>query len=215
MTLFGDNDPLHFGSIMASLFTFFQISTFDTWAPIMYVNLYGCDQFPSDYIIYNASDGNAGTDGMQLTYLRFGTMHMPVCHSPQAHPILAPILFMSFVVIAGFILVSLTVAVVTSGIHDRLEELKESEEVDINKELKRMQMIQNESNKGARIHSLSTDDGNMPHDPPTPITSGMDSPSMKKAEQHEESLLENKDMLLMIMEQVMLLLLFFDKVQLM
>lgn len=139
MTLFGDNDPNHFGSIATSLYTFFEISTFDGWAQVMYINMYGCDQFPSQYEMYNASD--TSVTWPQLTYQRHGTMYMPVCHSPKASPILSPLLFMSFVIVVGFILISLTIAVVTSGINDRLDELKENDEVVVNKELLRINQL--------------------------------------------------------------------------
>ena len=142
-----------------SLFSFFEISTFDGWAPIMYINIYGCDKYPSDYVMYNASDQGGN---FQLTYQRFGTMFMPICHSPRAHPFLAPIFFMSFVVMAGFILVSLTVAVVTSGINDRLEMLKDIDESSISKELQKIDRIRQDQDdesllisRDAAILSLS------------------------------------------------------------
>jgi hypothetical protein len=193
MTLFGENDPAHFGSMATSLFTFFQISTFDGWGPIMYINTYGCDQTPSDYVMYDHANNGEGT---QLSYERFGTMYMAVCHSPIAHPIVAPMLFMSFVVVSGFILISLTVAVVTSGIHDRLDELKDSEEGEYNKELQRISMV--------RQDSLDLEN-HLESDVLRRLrcgSEGSDSIITRKALNYEETLFQNKDMVVMILEQV-------------
>ena len=48
----------------------------------MYINIYGCDKYPSDYIVINAEDTRENQWG-HLTYERYGTMYMPVCHSPK------------------------------------------------------------------------------------------------------------------------------------
>lgn len=51
-------------------------------------------------------------------------MLLSVCKNPEPRPFLASMMFMSFILLCGFILVSLTVASVTSGINERLKELE-------------------------------------------------------------------------------------------
>ena len=189
----GLNDPAHFGSIPTALFTFFQISTFDNWGAIMYINMYGCDRFPSDYVVLNGS--LADPVWPQESYDRLGRMFMPLCSHPESFPVLAPILFISFVVVAGFILVSLTVAVVTSGINDRLEELRGKEEKRTNQKLKKADMYRKESIEEVISHN-SSDGWN------DAATAPAEEKESRSANEFENSILHNKEMLLMVLKQV-------------
>jgi hypothetical protein len=85
--------------------------------------MYGCDQYPpSDYVPY--------TNTSVLSIKRYGDMMLSVCQHPEPRPILASVILISFILLCGFILVSLTVASVTSGINERLKELEvEGEEI--------------------------------------------------------------------------------------
>jgi hypothetical protein len=56
-------------------------------------------------------------------------MFLSVCSNPQSRPILASSILVSFILLCGFILVSLTVASVTSGINERLKDLELEEGV--------------------------------------------------------------------------------------
>ena len=120
VTLFRESDPFHFGNIPMAMWTFFELSTFDNWSKVLYINMYGCDVFPSYY--YN--DFSQYTDNRTSIY-RHGDMYLPVCTNPQPSAIRAPILFTSFILICGFILISLTVAAVTGGINDRLKAIEQ------------------------------------------------------------------------------------------
>ncbi len=86
---------------------------------MMYINYYGCDAVASDYV-----NGTAN----EVVDTKLGTFYLPVCWKPVAYPTFAPILFVSFILICGFILVSLTVAFVTTGINTRLHEMKQQED---------------------------------------------------------------------------------------
>mmetsp|Transcript_8029 Transcript_8029/g.13615 ORF Transcript_8029/g.13615 Transcript_8029/m.13615 type:complete len:1010 (-) Transcript_8029:710-3739(-) len=116
VTLFRESDPFHFGSIPMAMWTFFELSTLDNWSIVLYINMYGCDSYPSYY--YN--DFSQYKDNSTFIY-RHGDMFLPVCTHPQESSVRAPILFTSFILICGFILISLTVAAVTGGINDRLK----------------------------------------------------------------------------------------------
>mmetsp|Transcript_14746 Transcript_14746/g.22232 ORF Transcript_14746/g.22232 Transcript_14746/m.22232 type:complete len:1039 (-) Transcript_14746:356-3472(-) len=118
MTLFRKNDPFHFGSIAMSMWTFFELSTFDGWEKVLYVNMYGCDYFPYFYVPGEDVDASE-----PRSVDRIGEMFLPICDSPEPRPLVSALTFISFVLICGFILMSLTVAAVVGGIKDRLDEI--------------------------------------------------------------------------------------------
>mmetsp|Transcript_4917 Transcript_4917/g.9241 ORF Transcript_4917/g.9241 Transcript_4917/m.9241 type:complete len:1103 (-) Transcript_4917:96-3404(-) len=116
---FGKNDPYHFGTIALSMWSFFELATLDNWSQVLYVNMYGCDRFPAYYTVVNSSF----TGATQIS--RYGsTLMLPICTSPDKHPALSAVIFLSFIVICAFILVNLTIAAVTSGINVRLDRIK-------------------------------------------------------------------------------------------
>lgn len=116
VTLFKESDPFHFGSVPMAMWTFFELSTLDNWSNVLYINWYGCDAYPSYYY----SDFSQYPSNHTSIH-RYGEMFLPVCTNPQTSDYRAPILFTSFILICGFILISLTVAAVTGGINDRLK----------------------------------------------------------------------------------------------
>lgn len=116
VTLFQESDPFHFGSIPMAMWTFFELSTFDNWSIVLYINWYGCDAFPSYYY-----DDFSQYSSNSTSFYKHGEMFLPVCLKPQESRVLAPLIFTSFILICGFILISLTVAAVTGGINDRLK----------------------------------------------------------------------------------------------
>lgn len=88
----------------------------------MYINTYGCDKFPSQYVYSNVSNG---TDGGDYYYkLRYGRMFLPICTNPRAQPVLSSIVFITFITLCGFILINITIAAVAAGINDRLDALR-------------------------------------------------------------------------------------------
>jgi len=80
-TLFGVNDPFHFGDLHTSMLSLFRIVTLEDWTDIMYANIYGCNQL--DY------EGSAA------------------CNNPIAAPITAVIYFVSFVFTGSMIVLNL------------------------------------------------------------------------------------------------------------
>jgi len=45
MMLFEKNDPYHFGYLHRAMLTLFRICTFDDWTDVMYINVYGCNNW--------------------------------------------------------------------------------------------------------------------------------------------------------------------------
>ncbi|MFZ5947178.1 MAG: ion transporter [Stygiobacter sp.] len=91
--IFGMNDPLHFGSLGASLLTLFQVVTFEGWVEVMRIQMLGSAQF--------------GYEGME---------HL-IVHS-QAFPIGAPLFFISFIVIGGMIILNLFIGVIMNSMQE-------------------------------------------------------------------------------------------------
>jgi hypothetical protein len=119
------------------MFTLFRVSTMDVsqllslslslashlstqnWSEVNYINAYGCDSVPTDYKVISRNS----TEPRYVDVFS-GRMYLFLCDSPNAHPYLSSFIFTSFVVLTGFMLISLTVAAVSGGVHLRLEEIQ-------------------------------------------------------------------------------------------
>lgn len=95
--LFGKNDPAHFGNLSNSLLSLFQVVTLEGWADILYTQLYGCDKFSNEAFKH-------------------------LCTQPSAVPI-APLYFISFVLVGTFVLMNLFIGVILTGMEEARHEL--------------------------------------------------------------------------------------------
>lgn len=98
--VFGENDPVHFGSLHKSMLSLFRVVTLEDWTDIMYINMFGCDV---NIWGYAAESG---------------------CTNPQANPVLGAFFFVSFVLIGTMIVLNLFIGVIMSA----MDEVKEEEE---------------------------------------------------------------------------------------
>eukprot|EP00519_Triparma_laevis_P013561 CAMPEP_0182490254 /NCGR_PEP_ID=MMETSP1321-20130603/184_1 /TAXON_ID=91990 /ORGANISM="Bolidomonas sp., Strain RCC1657" /LENGTH=961 /DNA_ID=CAMNT_0024692407 /DNA_START=112 /DNA_END=2997 /DNA_ORIENTATION=- len=97
MILFAANDPWHFGTLHIAMLSLFRASTFEDWTDIMYINMYGCDQYG-----YSAFEEK--------------------CTDPNATGALAAIYFVIFVIIGGLVLLTLFVGVVSTSMEEAQQE---------------------------------------------------------------------------------------------
>ncbi|MDQ3192841.1 MAG: ion transporter [Bacteroidota bacterium] len=97
--LFSDNDPVHFRNLQMSMLSLFRAVTLEDWTDLMYINMYGCD--------------NYGYDGS----------HIP-CTSPNAMPVASAIYFVSFIITGAMVVINLFIGVIIGGMDDMKEELK-------------------------------------------------------------------------------------------
>lgn len=105
ITLFRDNDPVHFPNLETTFLTLFRMATFEDWTDIMYTQMFGCDVYK----------------------LPFRT-HM--CTNPQALNWLPAVLFISFLVLSSFVVLNLFIGVITSNMDEARNQLKlEKEEL--------------------------------------------------------------------------------------
>ncbi len=115
--MFGQNDPIHFGDLQVSMLTLFKTITLEGWIDIMNIQIYGSNL---------------------VGYVEFPLM----ARTPSAHPIAAPIYFISFILLGTMIMLNLFIGVIISG----MEETNREEKV---KELKKIR---------AEFHGLSLED---------------------------------------------------------
>lgn len=109
--MFGQNDPIHFGSLQVSMMTLFKTITLEGWIDFMNIQVYGSDvygyeQFP-------------------------GTSRIP-----SAHPYAAPIYFVSFILLGTMIMLNLFIGVIINGMEETHKEEEGKELAKIRAELK-------------------------------------------------------------------------------
>jgi len=102
--MFGANDPWHFGSLENAMVTLFRASTMEDWTEIMYINIYGCD----DYDIADSAWFDAE------------------CVDDKK-PVEASLYFVSFTFVSGLVLLSLFIGSVTMGMNESMERSKQEE----------------------------------------------------------------------------------------
>lgn len=98
--VFGENDPVHFGSLHKSMLSLFRVVTLEDWTDIMYINMFGCDV---NIWGYGPESG---------------------CLNPKANPIVGAFFFVSFVLIGTMIVLNLFIGVIMSA----MDEVREEEE---------------------------------------------------------------------------------------
>jgi len=103
--VFGDNDQKYFGNLGNSLITLFRVMTMDRWGEVLYIQLYGCEKE------YTESDK-----------LRFG------CKNSSSNGLVAILFFLTFLLVASFIVLNLFIGVVTSSLSQATREVKSDPE---------------------------------------------------------------------------------------
>lgn len=111
--MFGQNDPIHFGSLQVSMMTLFKTITLEGWIDFMNIQFYGSDiygyeQFPNTVRV------------------------------PSAHPIAAPVYFLSFILLGTMIMLNLFIGVIINGMEETHKEEEVKELARIRHEMKGM-----------------------------------------------------------------------------
>lgn len=91
--MWGENDPVHFGSLQIAFVSLFRAVTLEDWTDLMYIQMYGCDGY--------------GYDGM-----------IEQCVAPSASPVGGAIFFVSFVLVGTMIFLNLFIGVILSGMEE-------------------------------------------------------------------------------------------------
>jgi voltage-gated sodium channel len=95
--LFSGNDPVHFENLQISMLSLFRVVTLEDWTDVMYIQMYGCD--------------NYGYEGIEDR-----------CTQPLAYPIFGAVFFCSFVLIGTMIVLNLFVGVIMNGMDEAQKE---------------------------------------------------------------------------------------------
>jgi len=95
--LFSENDPLHFGNLQISMLSLFRAVTLEDWTDLMYIQMYGCDQY--------------GYEGIEN-----------LCRAPKAHGVVSPIFFVTFVLVGTMIILNLFIGVIMTGMDEAQRE---------------------------------------------------------------------------------------------
>lgn len=95
--LFGPNDPFRFGTLPIALVTLFQVATAEDWSTTLYTQMYGC-----------ASHGYDGREAL--------------CTAPATYPVIAPLYFISFILIGTMIILNLFIGVIMNGMAEAQDE---------------------------------------------------------------------------------------------
>jgi voltage-gated sodium channel len=103
VTLFGKNDPFHFGSIHVAMLSLFRIATQEDWTDIMYFNMYGCNGW---------GDYDAVVE-----------VNTKACEH-TSHYVSAPVYFICYIICATFLLLNLFLAVIVNSMMETKEETK-------------------------------------------------------------------------------------------
>jgi voltage-gated sodium channel len=91
--MWGQNDPVHFGTLQTSMLSLFRTVTLEDWTDLMYINMFGCDAY--------------GYDGMPA-----------LCTAPSSSPLMAALFFISFVLIGTMIILNLFIGVIMKGMDE-------------------------------------------------------------------------------------------------
>ena len=130
--LFSENDPVHFRNLQTSMLSLFRAVTLEDWTDLMYINMYGSAQYGYDAATY-AAMAKIGIAQDQI--------------KSAAHPVIASVFFVSFILTGAMIVLNLFVGVMLTGMDDARKETelaeavkrKASVETDITQELIQME----------------------------------------------------------------------------
>lgn len=91
--LFGQNDPVHFDNLPLAMLSLFRVVTGEDWTDVMYIAMYGCDQY--------------GYDGM-----------MELCTAPKGYPVFGAGFFVSFMLLGAMVILNLFIGVIMGGMEE-------------------------------------------------------------------------------------------------
>jgi|ETNmetMinimDraft_12_1059888.scaffolds.fasta_scaffold15153_5 voltage-gated sodium channel len=113
--IYGDNDPVHFENLHLAMLSLFRVVTLEDWTDIMYINMYGCDQY--------------GYDGIE-----------ELCTNPSASPIGAALFFVSFVLIGTMVIMNLFIGVIMTSMEEAKQEA--NQDTALGRNQKRVEALQ-------------------------------------------------------------------------
>ena len=105
--LFGENDPIHFQNLQTSILSLFRVVTLEDWTDVMYINMYGSDQY--GYTAEDLAKWNPVSSGS---------------------PLWAAVFFVSFVLIGTMIVLNLVIGVIMNSMDESNAEMSIKQEIE-------------------------------------------------------------------------------------
>jgi voltage-gated sodium channel len=117
---FRKNDPFHFGGIGIAMVYLFRCSTLDSWSTLFYINAFGCD---SEYeSISSVIPRRFDIHHIDFIMTNSGKFPLLMCWEPLRSPLVATIYFSTFILLAGFVILSLFIGAVNNGMTEAISE---------------------------------------------------------------------------------------------
>jgi len=127
--LFGVNDPYHFGDLQNSLLSLFRGVTLEDWTDLMYIQMYGCEEYPSTNGIFRPGPAPLYDPGFVVppeTTRVLGGAEVrgwaTGCYNPQANWWLGMSFFVSFVLLGTMVILNLFIGVIMNGMDEATAE---------------------------------------------------------------------------------------------
>jgi len=98
VSLFRENDPIHFGNLEMSLLTLFRVVTLEDWTDVMYIQMFGSDVY--------AIDNPAA-----------------VPERSHAQPVTGALYFVSFILVGTMVMMNLFIGVIINSMQEAEREL--------------------------------------------------------------------------------------------
>lgn len=111
MLLFRDNDKEHFGNLQMSLISLFRIATFDNWTDLVYLNVFGCNNWFYQF-------GRPST----TTFDSKARKNRDNCNHPSPMGWISVAYFVTFCIFGSHILLTLFVGVVATAMGEATDE---------------------------------------------------------------------------------------------
>ena len=140
MLAFAQYDPFAYPSLAETLVSLFRAATLEDWTDLMYVSIYGCTQ------------ERGWTPGPMR-----GRWLCQTAGSPSVAGQLGAVVFwISFVIVASFVMLSLFVGAITVGMGDAVEEVeREKEEAEREKNALRQERIMERRRKTGQLSKVT------------------------------------------------------------
>ena len=98
VVFYGENDPVHFKNLQLSMLSLFRVATLEDWTDIMYINMYGSDNY-----------GYGGIDIERIS---------------SASPVGAALFFSSFVFVGTMIVLNLVIGVIMNSMDEMKKDVE-------------------------------------------------------------------------------------------
>ena len=132
ITVFRTNDPWHYRDLQTTILSLFRASTLEDWTDIMYISIFGCDQYSSVYV----SPEDWTPDNK-----------MEWCRAPEQSQFLSPLYWVTFIVVSALVMLSLFIGAVTMSMTESMEQMKEEQEEATKQRMKEKQLKKMQAQK--------------------------------------------------------------------